>query len=61
MKTTYFNAKTNFPHGIMFHHFHDFKKHKPGQGSISKNQLVKIINFVGRKKYFKSRSVYFKI
>lgn len=49
MTMTYFNAKTKFPHGIMFHHFHDFKKHKPGQGSISKNQLVKIINFVGRK------------
>ena len=44
----YFSKKTNFSHGIMFHHFHDLKKHKSGQGSISKKQFIKIINFVGR-------------
>ena len=37
-----------FPHGIMFHHFHDNKKHKKGQGTISKHQLIKIIKFIGR-------------
>ncbi len=37
-----------FPHGIMFHHFHDKKKHKKIQGTIDKNQLIKIIKFIGR-------------
>ena len=32
----YFNYKNNFLHGITFHHFHDGKKHLPGQGSINK-------------------------
>lgn len=45
----YFNSKNNFPHGIMFHHFHDEKKYKKSQGSISKNDFYKIINFIGRK------------
>ena len=42
----------NYPnyqfHGIMFHHFHDKKIHKAGQGSISSDELFKIINFIGR-------------
>ena len=38
-----------FPHGVMFHHFHDKKKHKATQGSIDSNQLNKIINYIGRK------------
>ena len=33
----------------MFHHFHDKKKHKKSQGSISKDEFYKIIKFVGRK------------
>lgn len=33
----------------MFHHFHDSDKHKKFQGSISKNDFIKIIKFVGRK------------
>lgn len=45
----YFNKKNNFFHGIMFHHFHDGKTHKKGQGSISKNQLYKLINYIGKK------------
>ena len=45
----YFNKTNSFYHGIMFHHFHDNKIHKRGQGSISKDQLVKLINFVGKK------------
>ena len=36
------------PHGIMFHHFHDKKKHKKSQGTINKHQLSKIIKFIGR-------------
>ena len=33
----------------MFHHFHDNKKHKSGQGTINQKQFKNIINFVGRK------------
>tara|TARA_B100000767_G_C19771933_1_gene540511 strand:+ start:958 stop:1917 length:960 start_codon:yes stop_codon:yes gene_type:complete len=40
--------KTKFPHGIMFHRFHK-KNNKLGQGSLSANQLKKIINFIGKK------------
>ena len=45
----YFNNKNNFFHGIMFHHFHDDGIHTKGQGSISKDEFYKIINFIGRK------------
>ncbi len=44
----YFNKKNSFLHGIMFHHFHDQIKHKKQQGSISKNDFRKIINYIGR-------------
>jgi len=33
----------------MFHHFHDDGIHTKGQGSISKDEFYKIINFIGRK------------
>ena len=45
----YFNKNNNFFHGIMFHHFHDNKKHPRSQGSINKEEFNKIINFIGRK------------
>ena len=45
----YFNKDNNFYHGIMFHHFHDDKIHKNSPGSISKDELLKIINFIGKK------------
>ena len=45
----YFNKENNFFHGIMFHHFHDDKIHTKGQGSISKDDFYKIINFIGIK------------
>lgn len=45
----YFNKKNKFLHGIMFHHFHDFKKHKKTQGSIDQNQFEKIIKNIGIK------------
>ncbi len=45
----YFNNNNNFYHGIMFHHFHDNGIHTKGQGSISKDDFYKMINFIGRK------------
>ncbi len=45
----YFNKTNNFFHGIMFHHFHDDKKHTKSQGSISKDDLNELIKFIGRK------------
>lgn len=45
----YFKHNNNFFHGIVFHHFHDFVKHKNNQGSISKDEFYKIIKFVGVK------------
>jgi peptidoglycan/xylan/chitin deacetylase (PgdA/CDA1 family) len=48
----YFNNNNNFFHGIMFHHFNDEKLHKKSgneQGSISKDQFYKIINFIEKK------------
>ena len=44
----YFNQNNKFYHGIMFHHFHDHKKHNKTQGSISSNDFYKIINYIGR-------------
>ena len=44
----YFDEKNSFFHGIMFHHFHDENFHNKSQGSISKDDLYKIIKFVGR-------------
>jgi peptidoglycan/xylan/chitin deacetylase (PgdA/CDA1 family) len=44
----YFNKKNNFFHGIMFHHFHDEGNHTRGQGSISQDDLYKLIKFIGR-------------
>jgi len=37
-----------FPHGIMFHHFHD-TKHVNGQGAISAQQLEHIIEHYGNR------------
>jgi len=45
----YFNNTNNFFHGIMFHHFHDDGVHTKGQGSISKDEFYKLINFIGKK------------
>ena len=44
----YFSKNNNFFHGIMFHHFHDDKMHKRGQGSLSKDDFYKLIKFLGR-------------
>ncbi len=45
----YFNKKNKFLHGVMFHHFHDRDKFIQSQGSISSDQFVKIIKYIGRK------------
>ena len=45
----YFNKKNSFFHGVMFHHFHDSKKHHKSQGSINKKTFIKLIKFIGRK------------
>lgn len=37
-----------FPHGIMFHHFHDGGQFFRSEGSISEDQLEGIIDFIGR-------------
>ena len=42
----YFSNKNNFFHGIMFHHFHDDGIYTKGQGSISKDDIYKLINFI---------------
>ena len=45
----YFNNTNNFFHGIVFHHFHDEGIHARSQGSISKDEFYKLINFIGKK------------
>lgn len=37
-----------FYHGIMFHHFHDTKKHSKFQGSINEKKFLSIIKYIGR-------------
>ena len=41
--------KIKYPHGIMFHHFHDNINHFKGQGSISASQFIKILRHIGLK------------
>ena len=36
-------TNNNFFHGIQFHHFHDNKLHKKTQGSIDKDDFIKLI------------------
>ncbi len=57
----YFNNSRNFNHGIMFHHFHDFRNFKKTQGSISKNQFIKIINFIGKKNILNADEFIYKL
>ena len=46
-KVQYKNNKY-LSHGIMFHHFHDNKMYPNSPGSLDKNQLRKIIKFIGK-------------
>ena len=57
----YFNKNNQFFHGIMFHHFHDDKIHKRGQGSISSDQLIKVIKYIGRKNIINANDFYEKL
>ena len=45
----YFNNNNSFSHGIMFHHFHDEKKHLKTQGSITAKKFEEIIEFIDPK------------
>ena len=56
----YFNNKNNFFHGIMFHHFDD-NVHSRGQGSITRDQLNKIIKFIGRNNIINANEFYEKL
>ena len=56
----YFSKKNKFFHGITFHHFHDHKKHKKSQGSITRDDFYKIIKFVGRRNIIDSSEFLYK-
>jgi len=45
--------KSNFPHGIMFHHFHGEGSvvHPSGEGSLSADDLANMIEFLGGKRF----------
>lgn len=45
----YLNSTNRHFHGIMLHHFHDGQNHPRSQGSISKDDFVNLIKFIGRK------------
>ena len=51
--------KNKFYHGIMFHHFHDNKKHKKSEGSISKDNFYKIIKYIGKKNILNASEFFF--
>lgn len=42
--------RNDIPHGIMFHHFHD-GKHIPSQGSISSDDLKKLLEHIGIERF----------
>jgi peptidoglycan/xylan/chitin deacetylase (PgdA/CDA1 family) len=42
------------PHGLMFHHFHD-GFHPAGQGAINAEELINLIEFVGRNRILGAR------
>ncbi len=43
----YINQYNAFPHGIMFHHFHDNDFYLDSEGSITADDLVKVIEYIG--------------
>ena len=61
MENMYFNRENNFFHGIMFHHFHDKKSHSKSQGSISEDDLQRLIKFIGRKNILNAEIFYEKL
>ena len=56
----YIQSHNNFYHGIMFHHFHDDKIHKRGQGSIDQDTFYKLIKFIGRENILNADEFFFK-
>ena len=56
----YFTKNNKFYHGIMFHHFHDLKKHKKSQGSIDENDFYKIIKYIGKNNILSADEFYYK-
>jgi len=56
-----YQRKFNFFHGLMFHHFHDQKKHLESQGSITKDEFYRIIRYVGRKNILNAEEFYNKL
>ena len=42
----------------MFHHLHDGKKHIKSQGSITSDELHKLIKNLNKKKIIRSRCIY---
>ena len=57
----YFKKYNNFYHGIMFHHFHDGKKHLRSQGSIDQNDLYKLIKFINKKNILDANEFYIRL
>ena len=55
----YIQSHNNFYHGIMFHHFHDDKIHKRGQGSIDQDTFYKLIKFIGRENILNADEFFF--
>ena len=45
----------------MFHHFHDNKKHKKSEGSISKDNFYKIIKYIGKKNILNASEFFFRL
>ena len=56
----YFTKNNNFYHGIMFHHFHDVKKFKKSQGSISQDDFYKIIKYIGKNNILNADEFFYK-
>ena len=45
----------------MFHHIHDNKKYKCGQGSVSIKEFKEIIRFIGRKNILDAQEFIYKL
>ena len=57
----YFNQNNKYFHGIMFHHFHDEKYFQKSQGSITSEQLYKLIKKIGRNHFLTPEEFIFKL
>ncbi len=57
----YFNKYNNFFHGIMFHHFHDGIDYRKSDGSIDRDDLYKLIKFIGKKNILDANDFYLRL